>query len=140
MSNHILIKLEPLVTSIPLVYKNPLANHSVGGFTNDKIPHKVEHDFYKLGRTIDSNMSRFNIPITNKYLIEGVVTSQGNNTKSFVSLLSFDYMYITTVITDVNGNYKFDYIPFNSYIIVAEDLSCEYNHSIQVGVKPVEIL
>lgn len=29
-------------------------------------------------------------------------------------------------------------IPNNTYIVIAEDLSLKYNHSIQVGVKPVE--
>lgn len=99
---------------------------------------KIRVDYYKTGRTPDQNKALFGIRPQDKYKIEGTIKNNDLKKNVIVSLFTFDYNYMRTVTTDSNGFYFFDYLPYGTYVVIAEDNSLKYNHTIQVGVKPVE--
>lgn len=95
-------------------------------------------DFYGFGMTRQDNMTKQNIPLYHNFMLEGVSTVEGKPASSFITLLTYDYNHVKTIVSNRDGKYRFENIPNNTYVVIAEDLSLKYNHSIQVGVKPVE--
>lgn len=43
-------------------------------------------------------------------------------------------------VADKDVNYFFDFLLNQDYIVISEDVLCEYSNSIQVGVKPNETI
>lgn len=134
--------IQPFVVSmsfVPSIY-NLQTNFSESFLRNsvEKVPHLVKHDFYKLGLTESLNRSRLGLDSRKIYQIKGKATFDKKPREALVSLLTFDYNPVATTRTDSEGNYFFDFLLNQDYIIISEDILCEYNHSIQVGVKPVE--
>lgn len=104
----------------------------------DTIPDYFSKDFYGFNTTRDDRKLRQGIPIYRKYLIEGVSLAEGSPIVSKVSLFNSDMNLIKSIITNLDGKYKFENLEYNTYVIVIEDLSLKYNHSIVSGVIPVE--
>lgn len=100
--------------------------------------YELGNDFYSLNITKDIAKTKLNISLDADYKIEGVSKINDVPTVALVSLLTFDYVVIRSKISEADGSFIFNNIPYNNYIIISEDLSLKYNHSIQVGVKPVE--
>ena len=109
----------------------------IGIFNPDFVPDYFNSDFYCFGMTRQDNMAKQGVLPYHNYIIEGVSKVEGKEITSIVSLFTSDYNYVKSTITDRKGYYKFENIPYNTYIIISEDLSLKYNHSIQVGVRPV---
>lgn len=99
--------------------------------------YELGNDFYNLNITKDVAKAKLNISLDHDYKIEGISKINDISTLSLVSLLTFDYVIVKTKISEHDGSFVFNNIPYNDYIIISEDLSLKYNHSIQVGVKPV---
>lgn len=127
-------------SNIHSVYKQDVHKLIDLRLSQEKVPNLIFNDFYKLGLTPSINRIKHSIPELANYRILGKSTFDNIPRMSLVSLLTFDFKYIKSTCTDSDGNYFFDFLLNQDYVIVAEDLSSEYNHSIQVGVKPVEIV
>ena len=110
----------------------------VGIFNPDFVPDYFNSDFYGFGMTRQDNMTKQNIPLYHNFMLEGVSTVEGKPVPSFITLFTYDYNHVKTIVSNRDGKYRFENIPNNTYVVIAEDLSLKYNHSIQVGVKPVE--
>lgn len=134
----LLKSFEPITTLVPSILKENNVEIQDLPLKIDRIPHKINHDFYNLGVTESFNRKSLNIDFRNTYLIEGRAVLNKEPRKAFVTLLTFNYEYVTSVLTDSEGFYKIDNLCYQDYIIIVEDFYSEYNHSIQVGVKPVE--
>lgn len=139
MSENILESFLISTSTVPSVYQlnRDVSNIFTLGIL-DKVPDLVKHDFYKLGLTESINRSRLGLDSRKIYQIKGKATFDKKPREALVSLLTFDYNPIATTRTDSDGNYFFDFLLNQDYIVIAEDILCEYNHSIQIGVKPVE--
>ena len=140
MSDHVSESFEPIVSLVSSVYRLETSTISDKfSFDNlDKVPHLVKHDFYGFGLTESLNRTRLGVDSRALYSIKGQANFDKKPREAFVSLLTFDFNKVASVRTDKDGNYFFDFLLNQDYIVIAEDILCEYNHSIQVGVKPVE--
>ena len=106
----------------------------------DRVEDYFNSDFYGFGLTRQDNLNKQGVLKYHKYQIEGVVEAEGKPILSTVFLLTQDLKHIKAMVTDKNGTYKFENIPYEQYTIIAYDFTTKYNASIQVGVKPVEIV
>lgn len=104
----------------------------------DSISNYFNSDFYGLGITRQDIKNIHGIKLLHNYKIEGVSKSDGNPKKSLVTVFTSDFNYVSSFVTKDDGKYKFENLPYMSYVIISEDLSLKYNHSIQAGVRPVE--
>lgn len=124
--------------NIPNIYRDKNFKIINSEVTKDKVPHLINHDFYNLGLTREINLNKFSINNLAIFRIKGQSVFNNIPKKSKVSLFTFDYKYITTILSDDSGNYLFEFLFNQDYIVIAEDLDSKYNHSIQVGVRPSE--
>lgn len=141
MADNILEPFEPLVSKVPSVYelKSNVSSFDLEIRDLDILSNLVKHDFYKLGLTESLNRARMNVDPRGTYFISGKAIFENNKAReAIVNLLTFDYKPVASLQTDKEGNYFFDFLLKQDYIVIAEDFNCEYNHSIQVGVKPSE--
>ena len=137
-----------------IIFDNIMIHYSGNGYFNklslinpfegvvkpDIVLDYFNSDFYGFGMTRQDNMIKHNIPLYHNFMLEGVSTVEGKPVPSFITLFTYDYNHVKTIVSNRDGKYRFENIPNNTYVVIAEDLSLKYNHSIQVGVKPVETI